>query len=265
MGEQHEAFLRVQQQKQEEQHRQQQQRYKGYVNDHTAMGTDQQLYQQQQQRQQQEQQELQQQHREQQQLQQQRQQAQQQHQQQQQNLQMQQQQQQQQLHQRYQSPPPPPPAPPMGAPPSNTSASSTPPSASRNEFMSDEVQNLRAQLEAMKQRNDMAEQQSLRSSNSKRGPEPRRASVVSTLKMQTAASTASLAPSSDISSMIDAIKARADKDVNALLKKDENPLEGSRVPLPKRRMSRAPMAPQPPQETETQNQGRKGSVADLTS
>ena len=166
----------------------------------------------------------------------------------------------------------------MGAPPSNTSASSTPPSASRNEFMSDEVQNLRAQLEAMKQRNDMAEQQSLRSSNSKRGPEPRRASVVSTLKMQTAASTASLAPSSDISSMIDAIKARADKDVNALLKKDENPLEGSRVPLPKRRMSRAPMAPQapmvemqppqppqPPQETETQNQGRKGSVADLTS
>ena len=288
--EQHEAFLRVQQQKQEEQHRQQQQRYKGYVNDHTAMGTDQQLYQQQQQRQQQEQQELQQQHREQQQLQQQqqqeaqqqhqqqRQQAQQQHQQQQQNLQMQQQQQQQQLHQRYQSPPPPPPAPPMGAPPSNTSASSTPPSASRNEFMSDEVQNLRAQLEAMKQRNDMAEQQSLRSSNSKRGPEPRRASVVSTLKMQTAASTASLAPSSDISSMIDAIKARADKDVNALLKKDENPLEGSRVPLPKRRMSRAPMAPQapmvemqppqppqPPQETETQNQGRKGSVADLTS
>ena len=166
---------------------------------------------------------------------------------------------------------PPPPAPPSGAPPTRSPPTGAPLSGASD--MSNEVQNLRAQLEAMKQRNDMAEKQSSETrqrfiAKSRQGslvPKSKRPSI--------ARQAAPPAPSSDITSMIDAIKARADKDVNALLNKHQNnpsaPSQRGSI-APSQRGSMAPsqrdsMIPQQQGDLNGDQHNRNGSTPDLTS
>lgn len=177
--------------------------------------------------------------------------------------------------QEYSSVPPP-------APPPMPTVNQTP------NVMSEEVNNLRAQLEAMKQRNDMVEAEQLRAAQQSSAHRQSFTRVQAPVKPSTHRQSFARVqvpvvpkPSNDITSMIDAIKARADKEVKQLLSKHQHAPSPTSVPLPvpSRQPSMVRLAvqtqpPPPPPPSADMEQlpseqhrgsGRKNSTPELSS